>query len=167
MSALYLGKKVNSPAIFSKMYVTWADSPLPPAPRGVCTRWALGGKGARSGKREMAGKVFAGSWIRSQESRIPLVSSVQVPESKILIQEEQASVRPTSPPVSFWLAAFSLHFSTLSQSLSFRQRSFTRLPYHFLSLFLFRTPSLRIVSHKKSWISNQLTIFDQNSFVQH
>ena len=65
----------------------------------------------------MGGKVFAGSWIRSQESRILLVSSVQVPESKILIQEEQASVRPTSPPVSFWLAAFSLHFSPLSQSL--------------------------------------------------
>ena len=95
----------------------------------------------------MAGKVFAGSWIRSQESRIPLVSSVQVPESKILIQEEQASVRPTSPPVSFWLAAFSLHFSTLSQSLSFRQRSFTRLPYHFPSSFLFGTPSLSESSH--------------------
>ena len=82
----------------------------------------------------MGGTVFAGSSIRSRESRILiLVSLLQLPESKILIQELASAAgllpRPTSPSVSYWLLP---QFSLLSTffkplTLSYSQQSFTRL----------------------------------------
>ena len=82
----------------------------------------------------MGGTVFAGSSIRSRESRILiLVSLLQLPESKILNQEHASAAgpfpRPTSPSVSYWLLPqFSL-LSTFFTSLplSYSQQSFTRL----------------------------------------
>ena len=97
---------------------TWAEPPLPPAaPRGVCRRWALGGKEARAGRegrREMGGRAFAGSWIQSQGSRILLVSLVQVPESRILIQEQASVVGPFPPPTLLPVSSCQPHFSLLS-----------------------------------------------------
>ena len=110
----------------------------------------------------MGGRAFAGSWIQSQGSRILLVSLVQVPESRILIQEQASVVGPFPPPTLLPVSSCQPHFSPLSTfhsflSISFWQKSFTCLPCHF-SL-------LSCSSHKECWqlpkiakISDPLTI---------
>ena len=96
----------------------------------------------------MGGTVFAGSSIRSRESRILiLVSLLQLPESKILNQEHVSVAgpfpRPTSPSVSFWQPQFSLlpTFLPLSLFLKVNRASlvsqlftlFPNFPPHFLT----------------------------------
>ena len=86
----------------------------------------------------MAETVFAGSSILSRGSRILLVSLLQLPESKILIQEPAVSVRlfprPTSPSVSFWQPQFSLLPTFLPLSLFFLLLSVNRASL--VSLFI-------------------------------
>ena len=85
----------------------------------------------------MGETVFAGSSTQSRESRILLVSLLQLPESKILIQEH-VSVglfpRPTSPSVSFWQPQFSLLPTFLPLPLSFPLLSVNRASL--VSLFI-------------------------------
>ena len=116
----------------------------------------------------MGETVFAGSSTQSRESRILLVSLLQLPESKILIQEPAVSVRlfprPTSPSVSFWQPQFSLLPTFLPPSLfpsTFSQQSFTRLAvYNFSSFFqLLSTFSHAVCLWQKiGKISDPLTI---------